>query len=170
MPRATGAGRQQLQQGERGQRLARSALADDRQAFAAVQREGDIVHHAPRAEGDAQIPDLDQAHRGCRRGSKLSRTASPTKISSVSTPPSTTKAVTPSQGACRLFLPWLTSSPSEGEPGGRPKPRKSSEARMVTEPESVKGRKVMVATSALGRMWRHMMKTFDTPSARAART
>ena len=38
----------------------------------------------------------------------------------------TTKPVKPSHGACRLFLPCLSSSPSDGEPGGRPKPRKSS--------------------------------------------
>lgn len=83
---------------------------------------------------------------------------------------STTKAVMPSQGACRLFLPCWTSSPSEGEPGGRPKPRKSRLARIVTEPERMKGMKVSVATIALGRMWRNITRTSETPSARAART
>ena len=41
---------------------------------------------------------------------------------------------------------------------------------MVTEPERVKGRKLSVATSALGRMWRRMIATSPTPSALAART
>ncbi len=46
----------------------------------------------------------------------------------------TTKPVRPSQGACRLDLPCNSNSPSEGEPGGRPKPRKSSEVSVVIEP------------------------------------
>ncbi len=60
----------------------------------------------------------------------------------------TRKPVMPSQGACRLFLPWAMSSPSEAEPGGRPKPRKSSAVSVVTEPERMKGMKVMVETTA----------------------
>ena len=43
---------------------------------------------------------------------------------------STMKALMPSQGACGLALPWATSSPSDGEPAGRPKPRKSSAVRV----------------------------------------
>ena len=41
---------------------------------------------------------------------------------------------------------------------------------MVTEPVRMKGRKVRVATIALGRMCRNMMPASLTPSARAART
>ena len=44
----------------------------------------------------------------------------------------TTKPVKPSHGAWRLALPCARSSPSDGEPGGRPKPRKSSEVSVVT--------------------------------------
>jgi hypothetical protein len=80
------------------------------------------------------------------------------------------KPVRPSQGACRLALPWARISPREAEPGGRPMPRKSSEVRMVTEPARVNGMKVMVETSALGSTWRYMMVRSVTPSARAART
>ena len=69
----------------------------------------------------------------------------------------TKKAVRPSQGACRLFLPCASSSPSEGEPGGRPKPRKSSEVRVVIEPLRMNGMKVRVATMALGSTWRQMI-------------
>src|SRR6185312_14702334 len=127
-------------------------------------------HNALVAEGNGQVLDLDQAHVGKRRGSKESRTASPTKISRVSTPPSTTKAVMPIQGACRLFLACATNSPSDGEPGGRPKPRKSNVESRVTEPDRMNGKYVRVATIAFGRIWRRITVTSDTPSALAART
>ena len=78
------------------------------------------------------------------------------------------KPVRPSQGACTLALPWLSNSPSEGEPGGRPKPRKSSAVSVITDDDKMNGRKVMVATIAFGSRWRKMMTAFDTPSARAA--
>ena len=85
-------------------------------------------------------------------------------------PTCTTKAVSPSQGACRLDLPWLISSPSEAEPGGRPKPRKSSEVSVVIEPDRMNGRNVSVATMALGSRCRNIIVRLFTPSARAART
>ena len=46
---------------------------------------------------------------------------------------STKNAVSPSHGACRLALPWAKSSPSEAEPGGNPKPRRSSDVNGVVE-------------------------------------
>src|SRR5258707_10451453 len=67
-----------------------------------------------------------------------------------------------------LDLPCESISPSEGEPGGRPKPRKSSAVSVITEEERMNGRNVMVATMALGKRCRNMMVRFDTPSARAA--
>src|SRR3954471_19823635 len=102
------------------------------------------------------------------RGSKASRTASPMKISSESMRPTAKKPVKPSQGACTLALPCDSSSPSEGEPGGRPKPRKSSAVSVITEDETINGRNVMVATIALGNRCRNMMTALETPSARAA--
>src|SRR4051794_22460710 len=104
------------------------------------------------------------------RGSKASRTASPMKMSRLSITASTAKAVMPSQGACKLALPWASSSPSEAEPGGRPKPRKSSEVKVVIEPFRMNGMKVIVATVAFGNTWRQMMTGSETPRARAART
>src|SRR6185312_7223431 len=138
--RIASAARQQLQQRKRGQRLAGAGFAHQSQCLAAVQGEGHVVHNALVAEGDGQVLDLDQAHVGNRRGSKESRTASPMKMSRVSTPPSTTKAVMPIPGACRLFLACATSSPSDGDPGGKPKPRKSSVDSNVTEPDRMNGR------------------------------
>src|SRR5438067_5127456 len=78
------------------------------------------------------------------------------------------KPVKPSHGACTLALPCDSNSPSDGEPGGRPKPRKSSAVSVITDDETMNGRNVMVATSAFGSKWRTMMTRLDTPSARAA--
>ncbi len=83
-------------------------------------------------------------------GPNASRTASPMKISSDSMIDMVKKAVKPSQGACRFLLAWPISSPSEGEPGGMPKPRKSSEVSVVIEPDRMKGRKVSVAYHRIG--------------------
>src|SRR5579862_1658954 len=153
---------------------------------------------APAGESHAKVADLEEAHpagshllplrpwgrRGATcvdagfpsahgvtlRGSKASRTASPMKINRLSMIASTRKAVMPSHGACRLALPCAKSSPSEAEPGGRPKPRKSSEVRVVIEPFRMNGMKVIVATVAFGNTWRQMMTGSETPRARAART
>src|SRR6476646_10744384 len=76
--------------------------------------------------------------------------------------------VNPSHGACTLAFPCDSNSPSDGEPGGRPKPRKSSAVSVITDDDKMNGRKVMVATMAFGNKWRKMMTAFDTPSARAA--
>jgi len=131
---------------------------------------------APGADVELQIPDVEQGlvvgvhgapvHLKILRGSKASRTASPTKISRLSMMARTKKAVRISHGACRLALPWARSSPNDGEPGGRPKPRKSSEVSVVIEPLRMNGRKVSVATMALGSRWRNMMVRLPTPSAR----
>src|SRR6476620_2031918 len=78
------------------------------------------------------------------------------------------KPVKPSQGACTLALACDSNSPSEGEPGGRPKPRKSSAVNVITEDDTMNGRNVMVATIAFGSRWRNMITALETPSARAA--
>src|SRR5947209_7553832 len=104
------------------------------------------------------------------RGSKASRTASPVKTKSDSMVAITMKPVSPSQGACRFDLPCNNSSPSDGDPGGRPKPRKSSEVKVVIDEFRMKGRNVRVATMAFGRTCFQMILAFDRPSARAALT
>src|SRR6185437_3010684 len=90
------------------------------------------------------------------------------KIRSDSMIASEKKPVRPSHGACTLAFPCDSSSPSDGEPGGKPKPRKSSAVSVITDDDRMKGKNVMVATMALGSKWRNMMTAFDTPSARAA--
>src|ERR1700754_3756943 len=102
------------------------------------------------------------------RGSKASRAASPMKISSDNMIATEKKPVKPSHGACTLALPCASNSPSDGEPGGRPKPRKSSAVRVITDEDTMKGRNVMVATIAFGKRWRNMITRLETPSARAA--
>ena len=69
-----------------------------------------------------------------------------------------------------LSLPWLSSSPSDGVPGGTPRPRKSSEVSARIAALMRNGRKVTTGVMLLGRMWRHMICRLPTPSARAART
>src|SRR3954467_11221320 len=90
------------------------------------------------------------------------------KTSSEGMIPTEKKPVKPSHGACTLDLPCDKSSPSDGEPGGRPKPRKSSAVSVITEDDTMNGRNVMVATIALGNRCRNMITALDTPSARAA--
>src|SRR5438094_3259238 len=114
------------------------------------------------------VKTIPQIHRNVLRGSNASRTASPMKISSDSMMATEKKPVRPSHGACTLALACESSSPSEGEPGGRPKPRKSKAVSVITDDDTMKGRKVMVATIAFGSRWRNMITALETPSARAA--
>ena len=78
------------------------------------------------------------------------------------------KPVRPSHGAWRLALPCASSSPSEGEPGGRPKPRKSSAVSVIIERRQDERQEGQVATIAFGSRCRNMIVRFETPSARAA--
>ncbi|CNU77825.1 Uncharacterised protein [Salmonella enterica subsp. enterica serovar Bovismorbificans] len=68
-----------------------------------------------------------------------------------------------------MFFPCKRSSPREGEPSGRPNPRKSSDVRVVMELHKMNGKNVRVATIALGNIWRRIMSRSLTPSACAAR-
>src|SRR5690606_1500239 len=153
---------QELEDRECGHRLAGARLADERHRLARFDVEGDAVDRerlAPRLpEGDREVFDGKQrpAHWKVFRGSKASRTASPVKIRSDSRIASVKKPVRPSHGACTLALPCASISPSDGEPGGGPKPRKSSAVSVMTEPDTMKGRKVSVATIAFGSRCRNM--------------
>ena len=96
--------------------------------------------------------------------------ASPTKTNKPNINARVKKLVKPSQGACKLFLPWLTISPKEADPGGNPKPKKSNPDKTVTAALKLKGKKVTVATVAFGNKCRNIIVIFDTPKAFAART
>src|SRR3984893_15071250 len=115
-----------------------------------------------------QVETLPQIYLNVLRGSKASRTASPMKINSDSIIATAKKPVKPSQGACTLALPCDSNSPSDGEPGGKPNPKKSSAVSVITEFDTMNGKNVMVATMAFGNRWRNMITAFETPSARAA--
>src|SRR5690242_618286 len=150
--------RQKLQDREGGNTLPRAAFADQSHGLAAVELERDALDGLDRVrsgaagESDAEIADIEKWRRNTAsgaqsttlRGSNASRTASPTKIKRLSIVASTKNAVKPSHGACRLDLPWASSSPSDGDPGGSPKPRKSSEVSVVIDPFRMNGRKVIV--------------------------
>src|SRR5580692_10439842 len=114
------------------------------------------------------MASMGAAYLNVLRGSNASRTASPMKINSDSMMATAKKPVKPSHGACTLALACDSSSPSEGEPGGNPKPRKSSAVSVITDEDTMKGRNVMVATMAFGNRCRNMITASDTPSARAA--
>ena len=106
-------------------------FADQRQRAALFEPKGDAIDdRAPLAalrEGDRQLAHVEKrrglAHKNVFLGSKASRTASPMKMRSESMSAVTAKADSPIQGADRLDLPCSRSSPSEGEPGGMPKPK-----------------------------------------------
>src|ERR1700676_1650402 len=114
------------------------------------------------------VETLPQIYLNVLRGSNASRTASPMKISNDSMMATAKNPVKPRQGAWTLALPCDSNSPSDGEPGGNPKPRKSSAVSVITEDDTMNGRNVMVATMALGNRCRNMITALDTPSARAA--
>src|SRR5947199_956648 len=114
------------------------------------------------------IASILATYRNVLRGSKASRTASPMKINSDNMIATAKNPVKPSHGACTLALPCDSNSPSDGEPGGNPKPRKSSAVSVITDDDTMNGRKVMVATIAFGSRWRNMITALETPSARAA--
>src|SRR3954465_1740250 len=90
------------------------------------------------------------------------------KINSDSMMATEKKPARPSHGAWMLVLPCDNNSPSDGEPGGRPKPRKSSAVKVITDDDRMNGRNVMVATIAFGSRCRNMIVVLETPSARAA--
>src|ERR1700750_1890998 len=102
------------------------------------------------------------------RGSKASRAASPMKIRSDSMIATEKKPARPSHGGCTLALACDSTAPRGAEPGGRPKPRKSSAVSVITDDDTMKGRNVMVATIAFGKRCRNMITALETPSARAA--
>ena len=78
--------------------------------------------------------------------------------------------VIPSHGACKLFFPWFNNSPNDALPGGKPNPKKSREVSDMIPPIIFHGRYVMVATTALGSMWRIMIIRSLTPRVLAAIT
>src|SRR6202795_3278793 len=111
------------------------------------------VHDPPRYHRD-----LPQIHLNVLRGSNASRTASPMKISNDSMMATAKKPVKPSHGACTLALPCDSNSLSDGEPGGKPKPRKSSAVSVINEDDTMNGRKVMAATIHFGSRRQSRMK------------
>ena len=101
------AGRQQLEHRQGGDRLARTGFADQREGLAGRDIKADIAGGGIVAKADGQVADRKEggAHAKALRGSKASRTASPTNTSRVMMMAMAKKPVRPSQGACRFSLP-----------------------------------------------------------------
>src|SRR5712675_1864582 len=130
---------------------------------------GLMKRHRQVADVEQRLVDgIHAAHLNVLRGSNASRTASPMKIRSDSMMATAKNPVKPSHGACTFALACDSISPSDGEPGGNPKPRKSSAVSVITDDDTMNGRNVMVATMAFGNRCRNMITALDTPSARAA--
>src|SRR4029079_14302129 len=171
---------QQLQDRQRADGLSGAGLADQRHALAAPDRKRDLVDRERIAERHREVADIEQGlvdgvhyelylpYLKVLRGSKASRAASPMKIKSDNMIASQKKPARPSHGACTFAFACDSSSPSHAEPGGSPKPRKSSAVSVITDDDTMKGRNVMVATIAFGNRWRNMMGALETPSALAA--
>src|SRR5262249_3427084 len=94
------AGRQQADDGQRQQRLARARLADDAERGAIGKVEGHVLDETLAAnKSDEEILDRERHRRASRRGSNRSRNPSPSRLK-----PSTASAMVPpgtmaSQGA-----------------------------------------------------------------------
>ena len=91
-------------------------------------------------------------------------------VSSSKVTTSTPKVDSEIHQASMLFLPCDSSSPSDGVPGGTPRPRKSSDVSARIAALMRNGRKVTTGVMLLGSTWRTMICQFDKPSALAART
>ena len=92
----------------------RTAVRTRAQRAHLVDTEGFCFPALTSSETRAQAAADDRGHRKVFRGSKASRTPSKMKTSSDSMIAKVKKAVKPSQGALRRFLPCSASSPSEG--------------------------------------------------------
>src|SRR5262249_33360175 len=166
----------QLHHRKGGDRFARSGFPDKRDRLTLADVERHTIDGQKLAltssEGDRKVADRQQSfvrvHLKVFLGSNASRTASPMKISNESMIAMLKKPVRPSHGACTLAFPCDSNSPSDGEPGGRPKPRKSSAVNVITDDDKMNGRNVMLSTIAIGSKCRKIMTVLETPRARAA--
>ena len=57
-----------------------------------------------------------------------------------------------SQGASRLFFPCTISSPSDGEPGGKPYPKKSNAVKAIILAVKINGSCDKLEAKALGKI------------------
>src|SRR5665647_3739090 len=89
-------------------------------------RQAALRRNSPLGGQRSTRSDKRGGHFSAFRGSSASRKASPMKVSSSKVSTSTQKVASEIHQASMLFLPCDSSSPSDGVPGGTPRPRKSS--------------------------------------------
>src|SRR6185437_13244887 len=169
-------------QRQRRHALAAAAFTDHRQGLAAVERERDVVDGAEQAlpgeEHGLQPFDLEhgrcsgRAHQLRSRGSRMSRSASPSRLVPKTARLMAMPGKITSQGAVRTYSAADSDSmrPQEGCGSGTPRPRKESDASVRMAEPSWAVASTMSGASVLGRTWRSAMRSSLMPTARAAST
>src|SRR6185437_11893102 len=129
--------RQQIHDGERGQRLPAARFADDAEGLAALHREGEVAHRMqqPGGERDLDVEPLDLQQRALSAaqlrfsGAAMSRMPSPKRLIARTRVKSATPGMVMTQGLKNMYsLPSATISPQSGRGGWTPRPRKESAA------------------------------------------
>src|SRR6266853_7023181 len=173
----------QAHDGERHHALAAAGFADDGERLAAAQRKGYAVHRLDDALADEEegpqpfnrendVGGFGRGHPPRCRGSRISRTASPSRLV-----PNTMRLMarpgkTTSQGAVRTYSAADSESmrPQEGCGSGTPSPRKESDASVRIAEPSCAVASTISGASVLGRMCRTAMRHSLIPIACAAST
>src|SRR6185437_12340384 len=125
--------RQEVHDGERGQRLAAAGFADDAEGLAARHREADLADGVEDAVGerdfDVERLDLEDGAQLRFSGAVRSRTPSPSRLMARTRVKRATPGMVITHGLKNMYsLPSATISPQEGSGGCTPRPRKESAA------------------------------------------
>ena len=99
-----------------------------------------------------------------------SRKPSPIKSREIKIIESVKNIVKPIQTASRLFFASLNNSPRDGEPTGRPKPKKSKLERATIEPATKNGNVEIVEIIAFGNICLKIILKSDAPIIFATET
>ena len=162
--------RHQAHDGQRGDALAATGLADDRQRLVVRDGEADVAHRRVPAAAGAKRGDevLDREDRGIRRrhrspprsfGSMASRSPSPSMLSEKTTSRMARLGKIDSDALSRMFSKPSRIMPPQVAVGGlTPSPMKLSEASMRIAVASHSDAMTSISATMLGRMWMVMMR------------
>src|SRR6266699_3732064 len=166
---------QQPHDRQRRDALPRARLAD--QAHGRLGRDGQVDpidrldRSAVNVELGVKVLNPEEVGHRCR-GSSASRIPSPTRLmqSAVMTSAVAGKKTRYVLSSSRYCSNSCSMLPQLGSGGGMLYPRKPSAASSRMMPDTPRVAETMIGASALGRMWRRMMRVFEAPRARAAWT
>src|SRR5690606_353037 len=150
----------QPDQGARGDALAGAGLANQGQALATAQAEGNALDHVGLlAEANAQVAHLDQRFVVAIRHSPLpslwrSSARPRAVIARTVRVMATPGAATSHQALPRKLRPTESIAPHSGDGGGAPKPRKLSEAPAAMLLPMPMVARIRIGLMALGSTWR----------------